>query len=82
MLAPEGRLHFVEHGLSSDPGVARWQRRLNPIHKIWAGGCHLDRKIDEAILEAGFKIEKLTNFYMQGPKVATYLYRGVALAGE
>jgi SAM-dependent methyltransferase len=82
VLAPSGKLHFIEHGLSADPGVARWQRRLNPIQKIWAGGCHLDRKIDEAILGAGFEIEKLENFHMHGPKVATYLYRGVARPGE
>lgn len=82
VLKPGGKLHFIEHGLSEDPGVARWQRRLNPIQKIWAGGCHLDRKIDEAILEAGFEIEQLENFYMHGPKVATYLYRGVAQTAE
>ena len=82
VLAPGGKLHFVEHGLSADPGVARWQRRLNPMQKMWAGGCHLDRKIDELILEAGFEIEKLENFYMRGPKVATYLYRGVARPNE
>lgn len=82
VLAPGGKLHFIEHGLSPDPGVARWQKRLNPIQKFWAGGCHLDRKIDEAILAAGFEIEELKNFHMPGPKVATYLYQGVARPHE
>ncbi len=82
VLAPGGKLHFIEHGLSADPGVARWQKRLSPIQKFWSGGCRLDRKIDEAILAAGFEIEKLENFYMHGPKVATYLYRGVARPSE
>src|SRR5262249_19605202 len=46
VLRPEGRFRFVEHGLAPDPGVARWQHRLTPIQKRFAGGCHLDRPID------------------------------------
>lgn len=79
VLRPSGAFHFLEHGLSSEPRVARWQRRLTPIHRRIAGGCHLDREIDEMIAQAGFQLERLDHPYMKGPQVIFYLYRGEAL---
>lgn len=79
VLKPGGRFHFLEHGLSPDPGVARWQRWLEPVQKVWAGGCRLTVEIDQLITEAGFEIVELDNFYMSGPKRASYMYRGVAI---
>lgn len=78
VLKPGGRFHFLEHGLSADAGVARWQRRLNPVQKIIGGGCELVRPIDRLVREAGFRVERLENYYMKGPKVACYLYEGAA----
>ncbi len=43
VLRPDGTLHFVEHGLAPDDSVLRWQRRLEPVQKRLAGGCHLTR---------------------------------------
>ena len=42
VLKPHGKLLFVEHGLSPEPRVERWQHRLTPIWCHVAGGCHLD----------------------------------------
>lgn len=78
VLKPSGCFHFLEHGLSADVGVARWQRRLNPVQKVIGGGCELVRPIDRLVHEAGFQIERLENYYMKGPKVACYLYEGSA----
>ena len=78
VLRPDGELLFVEHGLSADPGVARWQGRLNPLWRPLAGGCNMNRKVDELVRAAGFAIAELENFYLQGPRVLTYTYRGVA----
>jgi ubiquinone/menaquinone biosynthesis C-methylase UbiE len=41
VLKPGGAFHFVEHGHSPDPQIARWQHRLEPVNKRLAGGCHL-----------------------------------------
>lgn len=80
VLKPGGRFHFLEHGLSADPGVARWQRRLNPVQKAIGGGCELVRPIDRLVREAGFRVARLENYYMKGPRVACYLYEGAATA--
>ncbi len=77
ILKPGGALHFIEHGRSEHVGVARWQDRLNPLQKALAGGCHLNRKIDE-LVESRFEIERQERFLMRGPQVLTTTYMGVA----
>jgi ubiquinone/menaquinone biosynthesis C-methylase UbiE len=57
VLRPEGRLLILEHGLSPRLEVQRWQRRLTPIQKRVAGGCHLDRDVEVLVREAGFGLE-------------------------
>jgi ubiquinone/menaquinone biosynthesis C-methylase UbiE len=49
VLSPGGRLLFVEHGRAPEPGVARWQERLDPLWLRFSGGCHLSRKIDDLL---------------------------------
>lgn len=77
-----GKLHFLEHGLSPEATVAAWQNRLNPFQKFIAGGCHLNRPIDDIVAAGGLTIESLENFYMKGPKVAAYMYCGIASKKE
>jgi ubiquinone/menaquinone biosynthesis C-methylase UbiE len=79
VLKPGGRFHFLEHGLAPERNIACRQRLLNPFQKLYAAGCRLDVRIDEVIREAGFEIAELDNFYMSGPKHASYMYRGVAI---
>ena len=56
---PGGVFHVLEHGLSPDPGVAAWQRRLNGLQGRLAGGCHLDRDAAALVRGAGFEVEVL-----------------------
>jgi ubiquinone/menaquinone biosynthesis C-methylase UbiE len=79
VLRPSGTLLFIEHGLSPEPGVARWQRRLTPMWRHLAGGCHLDRKVDDLIRAAGFELTKLRTEYADGPRPMTYMYGGRAV---
>jgi ubiquinone/menaquinone biosynthesis C-methylase UbiE len=78
VLKPGGKLLFVEHGRAPEPGVARWQDRLDPIWRRVAGGCHLNRKIDDLIAGNGFRIEALANARLPGPRTHTFLYEGRA----
>ena len=78
VLKPGGRLLFIEHGRAPDPGVEAWQRRLNPVWRPVAGGCNLDRKIDDLIVRAGFQITRIDRGYGDGPKLLSYLYKGLA----
>lgn len=64
VLKPEGRFVFFEHGRSDDPRVARRQDRFNPIQKIIGVGCNMNRRIDELIEGAGFKITNLDRFLL------------------
>jgi len=78
VLKPDGQLLFVEHGLSPEVKVQRWQDRLTPLWKHIGGGCHLNRPIRRLIEDAGFRIEHLETGYMKGPKPMTFMYEGSA----
>jgi ubiquinone/menaquinone biosynthesis C-methylase UbiE len=78
VLKPGGALLFVEHGRAPEPGVARWQDRLDPLWRRVAGGCHLNRQIDELISDGGFRIDTLANTRLPGPRTHTFLYEGRA----
>src|SRR5947209_10198633 len=49
VLAPAGRLLFLEHVRADEARLARWQTRLNPLQKRIACGCHLDRPTPDLI---------------------------------
>jgi ubiquinone/menaquinone biosynthesis C-methylase UbiE len=78
VLRPGGALLFIEHGLAAEPGVRRWQQRLDPMWCRIAGGCHLDRPIDRLISEAGFRLDRLRTFRLPGPRTHTFMYEGRA----
>ena len=78
VLRPGGQLRFVEHGLSPDPGVRKWQDRLTPLWRWCSGGCHLNRKTDDLIRVAGFRLTELSTDYARGPRPLAYMYEGSA----
>ncbi|QDO89729.1 class I SAM-dependent methyltransferase [Ornithinimicrobium ciconiae] len=81
VLRPGGRLHFLEHGLSPDEEVQRWQRRLNPLQGRLAGGCHLTRWTPDLLEAAGFAVPEVESWYLPGPHLSRpwgYVCRGRA----
>jgi SAM-dependent methyltransferase len=81
VLRPGGAFRFLEHGRSPDESVARWQRRLDPVQRRVAGGCHLSRDIPALVTGAGLDVVSLQAAYLSGPRVGrpwTYVFTGHA----
>jgi ubiquinone/menaquinone biosynthesis C-methylase UbiE len=78
VLKPGGSVHFLEHGLSPDAGVAKWQHRLDPVQGRLADGCHLTRQASALAARAGFELERDEQRYAKGPKPWSWFTLGVA----
>ncbi len=79
-LTGDGQLLLVEHGLSPDAGVGRWQRRLDWLEGIVACGCHLTRPVAPMLARHGFDVSGLRSFYLPGaPRTHGWLTVGRAV---
>ena len=78
VVRPGGTVHFVEHGLSPETGVAQWQHRLEPLRCRPAGGCHLTRDPMLLVEDAGLVLQQHEQGYAPGPKLSSWLTFGVA----
>ncbi|MBO6555932.1 MAG: class I SAM-dependent methyltransferase [Pseudomonadales bacterium] len=78
VLKPNGKILFAEHGEAPDANVAKWQARLNPYWNVIGGGCNLNRRVTELYEGAAFTFDDIEKGYIEGPKIATYTYRGIA----
>jgi len=59
VLAPGGRLLFIEHVRADDARLAGWQDRLNPVQRRVAHGCNCNRDTVAQIRAAAFEIGDL-----------------------
>jgi ubiquinone/menaquinone biosynthesis C-methylase UbiE len=79
VLRPGGRFFFLEHGLSPDARVARWQHRLTPLVRRLGGGCHLDRDIAGIVRTSPLSVERCETFYLpEELRIGGHMYRGAA----
>ena len=79
VLRPNGKLIFFELGLSPDPAVQRWQKRLEPVYHWMFQGLSLTRDIPALLQEGGFQITQLEQGYLaQFPKSLSYCWWGTA----
>jgi len=83
VLKPGGNALFLEHGAAPDAGVAKWQRRIEPVWKRIGGNCHLTRPIGDAYERAGFAVDRQAAVYMpKTPRPFGWIEYGAArLAG-
>lgn len=78
VLRPGGRLLFAEHGGAPDAGVARWQRRVEPVWKRIAGGCHLTRPVRGMLAEARFGASGKAGYAPKTPRILGWMEWGQA----
>jgi ubiquinone/menaquinone biosynthesis C-methylase UbiE len=79
VLKSSGTFLFLEHGLSPEPRVQKWQRRLNWLQVRLANGCHLDRDMKALVATQPFASVEVEEFYLERtPRTHGYLYRGAA----
>jgi ubiquinone/menaquinone biosynthesis C-methylase UbiE len=69
VLRPGGTLHLIEHVVSPDRNVARFQRRVRPVWGVLLGGCDPTRDIAATIERAGFDTEGLRSVELPLPFV-------------
>lgn len=82
VLRPGAQLHVLEHGAAPDAAIARWQQRIEPWQRRFAGGCHLTRDVGDMLAEAGFTDIRITAKYVKGPKPWSYFSYGTATNPE
>ena len=84
VLRPQGKLVFIEHVAATNNAKRyQWQRRLAFLWKCIAGGCHITRHTEEAIVQTGFKLIEVQRQSMRGvPAIVRPSIRGVALKNE
>jgi len=59
---PDGKLLFMEHGISSNLAVSAVQKTLNPLlYRFY--GCHHTRNIIELVRESGITIDKTESYW-------------------
>ena len=78
VLRPGGRLLFIEHVRSDDPGIARFQDRINGVSRLVVG-CDCNRATLDSITAAGFDVTELEQTEMsKAPKFVRPLIVGAA----
>jgi ubiquinone/menaquinone biosynthesis C-methylase UbiE len=80
VLRPGGRLLFLEHVRADDPGLARFQDRINWLNRLVVG-CDCNRPTLAAIESERFTVSRLEQTTMpKAPKFVRPLILGTALA--
>ena len=81
VLKPGGRLIFLEHVRSPDPGLAKWQDRLHPLWVRFGHGCHCNRPTLETIEASPLRVEQHRRGRIpKAPPIVRPLLTGVAVA--
>jgi ubiquinone/menaquinone biosynthesis C-methylase UbiE len=61
VLKPGGKLLFIEHVRAQEPGLARWQDRLEKPWRFLADGCHCNRDTVATIEASPFELAEVAH---------------------
>jgi SAM-dependent methyltransferase len=59
VLKPGGQLLFIEHVRSADPGLARWQDRLEGPWRFLGDGCHCNRDTVATLRASSLRLDEV-----------------------
>jgi ubiquinone/menaquinone biosynthesis C-methylase UbiE len=80
VLKPGGRLLFLEHVRSQEPGLARWQDRLEAPWRLFGDGCHCNRDTLATIEASPLAVESVeADEFPKAPPLVRPLVRGSAI---
>lgn len=81
VLKPGGKLLFLEHVRSNDPGLAKWQDRFAPLWRRCGHGCNCNRPTPDLIRGSRFEsIEMEEGQFPKSPPIVRPLSIGRAVA--
>jgi ubiquinone/menaquinone biosynthesis C-methylase UbiE len=81
VLAPGGRLLFLEHVRSEDPRIARRQDRLEGPWRLFGHGCHCNRDTLAALRDSPLAVEEVERGEVpKAPTIVRPLIAGTARA--
>lgn len=79
VLQPKGQLLFLEHVRANDPGLARWQDRLEKPWRFLGDGCHCNRDTESALKAAGFELSDVEHPELpKAPPIVRPMAKGTA----
>jgi SAM-dependent methyltransferase len=80
VLKPGGRLLFIEHVRSEDPGRASWQDRLEKPWRFMADGCHCNRDTEANLRASAFQVEAIEHGKLpKSPPIVRPLIHGTVV---
>jgi SAM-dependent methyltransferase len=79
VLKPGGQMLYLEHVRAHDPGLAKWQDRLEGPWRFLGDGCHCNRDTEAGIAAAGFELSEVKHGELpKAPPIVRPLTQGSA----
>ena len=83
VLTDEGRFLFLEHVAAEDDTTRKWQDRIDPLWNWCTGDCHMNRRTEAEIRDAGFAFEWIEREPMpKTPSLLRPAIRGAAVVAS